>query len=186
MYACPAELKCHVWCREYQREVEEHEAAEAMRRQLASDAAAEAQRLAAGMALICSSLEDGSYVACMKCTAASVLSVHALRQSGSLPGSGARRPGLCLTRHARPSAEAAGKAAQAEELRIRFEALSAQKAGLVQQLKQVHCTSRYPDSPISVSRQQLHSSRSVHASTLVLIDTTPGASHEMTHLCAGS
>lgn len=123
-----------------------------MRRQLASDAAAEAQRLAAGMRLICSSLEDGSCVACMKCTAASVLSMHALRHSGSLPGSDARRPVLCLMPHARPSAEAAGKAAQAEELRIRFEALSAQKAGLVQQLKQVHRTLHTPARVISVSR----------------------------------
>ena len=52
--------------------------------------------------------------------------------------------------HVHYYAEAAGKAAQAEELRVRFEALSAQKAGLVQQLKQVHRTLHTPDRVISV------------------------------------
>jgi hypothetical protein len=51
--------------------------------------------------------------------------------------------------HGHFSAEAAGKAAQAEELRVRFEALSAQKAGLVQQLKQVHRTLHSAKEPVS-------------------------------------
>ena len=54
------QLRAHMRCREYQRAVEEHEAAAAMRRQQASDAAAESHRLAQGRQLRGSSPERSS------------------------------------------------------------------------------------------------------------------------------
>lgn len=111
--------------------MEEHEAAEALRKQQATDAAAEAQRLAAGQGKNlsldsacpqpCGSAINGFRIDVCKCWTAQ-----------------GRQGDDCVLR---PCAEAAEKAAQAEELRARFEALSTQKAELVQQLKQVQVCS---------------------------------------------
>jgi hypothetical protein len=54
-----------LWCREYQRAVEEREAAEALRRQQASDAAAEAQRLAEGGQRSCSFVGRTAYASAL-------------------------------------------------------------------------------------------------------------------------
>ena len=110
-----------------------------MQRQLASDAAAEAQRLAAGRLLTCSRSKHRACVPWMHLCACAFEACTQAEHDPARQQCVSILPVSDVPVHC--SAEAAEKAAQAEELRIRFEALSAQKAGLVQQLKQVHCTS---------------------------------------------